>query len=102
MLEIILAYRAGFDKIFQALGVCSSQAGGFFGVLGGVCVRGRHKGQMGSSMVSFKVTRKMKKKAPPDSYELTEEEREAIIARNLSNPKISEETKRKYQNKKIW
>ena len=65
-------------------------------------MRGRHKGQMGSSMVSFKVTRKMRKKAPPDSYELTEEEREAIIARNLSNPKISEETKKKYQNKKIW
>lgn len=29
MLEIILAYRAGFDKIFQALGVCASQLGAF-------------------------------------------------------------------------
>ena len=57
---------------------------------------------MGSSMVAFKVTRKMRKNASPDNYELTEEEREAIIARNLSNSKISEETKKKYQRKKIW
>ena len=29
MLPIILAYRAWFDKIFQALGVCSSPLGAF-------------------------------------------------------------------------
>lgn len=86
----------------------ASMVGAFFGVSGGVCVyskknkRGRNKGAIGSSMVAFKVTRKMRKNASPDNYELTEEEREAIIARNLSNSNISKKIKKKYQRKKIW
>lgn len=58
---------------------------------------GRHKGQMESSMVSFKVTKKMRKKAPPDNYELTEEERKAIIARNMASSKVSDKVRQRYE-----
>lgn len=101
----MIAYKTGFDKRKTS---SRHLAGGFFGVSGGVCVyskknkRGRNKGAIGSSMVAFKVTRKMRKNASPDNYELTEEEREAIIARNLSNSNISNKIKKKYQRKKIW
>ena len=45
----------------------------------------------------FRVTKEMRRNAPPDNYELTEEEREAIIQRNLNNPKVSEKIKQKYK-----
>lgn len=58
-----------------------------------------YRGHVGSSMYSFKVTKMMRKKASPDNYELTEEEREKIRQHNLNNHKLSEKIRQKYQRK---
>ena len=108
MLPISLAYTAGFDKKKVRLLACEVlTARGFFSVFEGASVyikknkRGKKEGRGSSPMIAFKVTKKMRKNAPPDDYELTEEERNAIMEKNINNPKISETIKKRYQRKQI-
>lgn len=56
------------------------------------------KGRIGTSMVSKRITKKMRNEAK-DNYGLSEEEVEAIRKRNLANSKLSEKTLEKLRRK---